>query len=243
MVAKWNDPTLQLGRLDECLRPFAATAPPNGWIHPDAALFHFLSTTGAFVPGLGAFQSSRGLGTDAAWEAKFRTLPNPPGKFQNNMKTWRHWLLPFYHSSLWKLAHGYAAFQDPFTGGPIDNSRDNAPYLVKNHSDPWLWVLLPDGYFLAMLGFDDEWKHSSLASGSAVLAAGELGFSQGYLRWMSLQSGHYMSGLTSSPTLKGQLGNLKAWLSTTIDVYWSHYSLPGVRPRIRTSNSQFTDEV
>lgn len=244
-MAKWNDVTFQRGRMDEFFTQQATPVTCDHSIFPDSALVCCLSGTFS-VAQISAFLQLRGLSPDPTWEVAFKKdCPTPPGAYRNNMKSWSHWLLPYQHHTLHGLFSEKAnAFVDPFTGTGITSVSSLPPrYAVLDLKASWLWVLLPKGYFLVMHDVSGYWKHSSLAAGADVLAAGEIGFLDGQAVWMSLQSGHYMSDVRDNPYKTAELDELKKWLRKVVDRYWSHHKLPEKAPRVRTGNSQDSDQV
>ncbi|MBI3891750.1 MAG: hypothetical protein HY303_09505 [Candidatus Wallbacteria bacterium] len=244
-MAKHCDSTKQLGRLDEFLKSSTPGTSGLGCVQPDAALLHHLPTAPKtfVVAQLRAFLAGRGLLSDSGWEKQFAAVSPSPLPSSNNMKTFSHWLLPHQHNALRSLAAtGQPRFADPITGISLDNVENDPPFFTVKDQSPWLWVLTIDGYFLAMQSVQDYWKHASLAAGQELFAAGELGFSAGQLKWMSLSSGHYM-GWRFHRTQLGRLRSLKTWLARVADAYWNCYTLPAPRPKIRTYNGDVSTEV
>lgn len=84
-----------------------------------------------------------------------------------------------------------------------------------------LYIIDSDGEILVGREERGIVKHSSLAAGSNVFCAGELGFLGGQLLTANLFSGHYMGGaVRTSDTLRGQL---RAFVNEVFRNYERHF--------------------
>jgi hypothetical protein len=98
----------------------------------------------------------------------------------------------------------------------------------------WNYVLTRRGEIL--VGAEDfGWiKHTSLAAGSSVLAAGQVGIENQRLRVIDLQSGHYVLGGASHITPGSHLAGLLVQFTEDIfKAYFQAFSLTNLDPAFR----------
>lgn len=93
----------------------------------------------------------------------------------------------------------------------------------------WNYIITRRGEIL--VGAEDfGWiKHTSLAAGLAVWAAGEVGIENGQLRLINLQSGHYVTSGAANITPGSALANvLISFAENTVREYYQVFKLPNL---------------
>jgi hypothetical protein len=93
----------------------------------------------------------------------------------------------------------------------------------------WNYVVTRRGEIL--VGAEDfGWiKHTSLAAGQTVWAAGEVGIENGQLRLVNLQSGHYVTSGAANITPGSALaGALTQFVEDAVKEYYRVFNLPNL---------------
>lgn len=199
-------PTLHRGRIDRHLEDPPDPTNPN---KESLELFECDSCKASWLRRL----QTAGVLEDEGWLTTFSALraglPDLAPLPNLRKYAWSHWMLPWAHKTLARLA-GEGVYEP-----------------TTSPSGVWIWVLLTDGSILTMYSISDQWKHSSLASGLNVLAAGEMGCSINSIEWLSLDSGHYLRDI---PLVKKT--RIKSEMERVLAAYWLHYGLTSTVPKM-----------
>lgn len=201
----------QYGRFSELCKG-SATSSAGSVTDPDVLAAHALATVGHGLPSPhpnpGAVLATKHLGhygdpSWVIWEADFKQILIPLHQHTGGAKLagrctrqdlnphhcvheltppWRYWSL-----------RGFAQMVAPTLGTNVQrNVRDRTLSITRTNEPAWNYVITLEGEIL--VGAEDfDWiKHTALAGGLDVWAAGEMGFENGILYLANLNSGHYV---------------------------------------------------
>jgi hypothetical protein len=108
---------------------------------------------------------------------------------------------------------------------------DGTPGVDSSVQPLWNYVLTRRGEIL--VGAEDfGWiKHTSIAGGQSVWAAGQVGIENGQLRMVDLQSGHYVLAGAAQITPGSTLAvELIRFTQRVFQGYFNSFSLPNLHP-------------
>lgn len=232
----------QLGRFGElCSAHF------GGLGDPDARAAHVLASNGVSAPArpdLAAVYGTKILNEDndaawVPWAAAFARILN---RYQRSggaplagqcPATWPQLPAGFCMHELtppiryWSMR----SFSSRLRVNNVITHADGTVGVDPSVKPTWNYVITRRGEIL--VGAEDfGWiKHTSIAAGQTVWAAGEVGIENGQLRLVNLQSGHYVTSGAANITPGSALAQaLAQFVEDVIKDYFSAFTLPSLHP-------------